>query len=166
MPIIGGEQQGEEATYETVPFYNFTTDDFTEVDHAAWGGKPYEVKAGQVKFYPTWLANHLAKHLINREIIRKNEALLNDQKAREEIKRKILISEDLAFKIQTDERMRQKTMEETKRGRPKKELIGEKEAKNSPVSRKKVNTEDVLPGVEHTKEFSKVDVKPFEELKR
>jgi hypothetical protein len=52
----------EELNYTAVAFTNITIEDFTW----EWGSKPYSIKAGETKFYPEFLARHLAKHLIDR----------------------------------------------------------------------------------------------------
>jgi hypothetical protein len=49
----------EELDYSAVSFINIDGEDFTW----EWGGKPYTIKAGEIKYYPPFLANHLAKHL-------------------------------------------------------------------------------------------------------
>ncbi len=49
----------EELDYSAISFTNPSAEDFTW----EWGGKPYTIKAGEVKFYPEFLAKHLAKHL-------------------------------------------------------------------------------------------------------
>lgn len=146
-------------SFETVPFYNFTSEDFNEEQGAMWNSRPYLVKAGEIKFYPVFLANHLAKHLINRELIRTNEASMMDKTLRQELAAKILISSDEASKLLG--------MPDNKRivkvSAPKiakKELINENEAKTSP--RSKSNEVEIIPEVEHTNEFSKsVDIKPL-----
>lgn len=45
-------------------FTNFSNEDFTW----AWGKEPYTVKANETILLPCYLADHLAKHLINREL--------------------------------------------------------------------------------------------------
>jgi hypothetical protein len=52
----------DEQDYSVVSFTNPSGSDFTW----AWGGKPYTIKAGETKFYPEFLAKHLAKHLVDR----------------------------------------------------------------------------------------------------
>jgi hypothetical protein len=156
MPYMDERIEPVSENFETMPFYNFTTEDFTPEQGAMWNSRSYLVKAGEIKFYPVFLANHLAKHLINRELIRTNEANMLDKGARTEIAKKILISQDEASKllgIPIEKRV-------TKVVAPKKaktELIDESEAKTSPLSKNK-EVEDI-PEVERTKEHKSVDIK-------
>jgi hypothetical protein len=158
MPLISERIDPNPESFETVPLYNFTSEDFTEEQGAMWNSRPYLIKAGEIKFYPVFLANHLAKHLINRELIRTNEAAMLDSKAREELVKKILISQDEANRLlgvpQKDRIVKVKPV-----GRPKKQLITENEAKVSPLSKSK-KTEDI-PEVEHTSEYKGVDIQPL-----
>ena len=159
MPLTEERIDPNPESFETVPFYNFTSEDFTEEQGAMWNSRPYLVKAGEIKFYPVFLANHLAKHLINREIIRTNEANMMDKKTREDLARKILISNDEASKLLgMDAKDRIVKVEKPKKA--KKVLINENEAKTSPISKSK-EVEDI-PEVEHTKEYQGVDIKPLE----
>jgi hypothetical protein len=61
-------------------FVNFSTEDFT----GYWDGRPRIIKAGESIFLPAFLAKHYAKHLVNRELIRKdssgNEIYKNGEK--------------------------------------------------------------------------------------
>lgn len=54
---------------KTAQFTNFTNETFT----GYWDGKPKTFKPGESKFMPDYLAKHLAKHLVNRELLRKDE---------------------------------------------------------------------------------------------
>lgn len=74
------------SSFEAVPFTNITSEDFTW----SWDSKPYSIKAGETKYYPVFLAKHLAKHLIDREIIKKNEKMLRDPVTREDMENRIL----------------------------------------------------------------------------
>lgn len=155
MPLTEEIIDPNPESFESVPFYNFTSEDFTQEQGAMWNSKPYEVKAGEIKFYPIFLANHFAKHLINREIMRNNEQALNDNKLRETVKVKILITQEEANKllgIPAKDRI-------VKVSAPKKskELISENETKTSPVS--KIKEEEAIPDVEHTQEYKGVDIK-------
>lgn len=47
-------------------FHNFSNEPFT----GYWDGKPKTFKAGDRVYMPAWLAEHFAKHLANRELIR------------------------------------------------------------------------------------------------
>lgn len=50
-----------------VKFTNFSDEDFTYT----WNKIPYTFKAGAVKFMETGIANHFAKHLVNRELLKR-----------------------------------------------------------------------------------------------
>lgn len=47
-----------------VLFTNFSNEDFTQ----KWDNVPYTFKAGESKYLPGYLAEHFAKHLIDREL--------------------------------------------------------------------------------------------------
>lgn len=47
-------------------FHNFSSEAFT----GYWNGKPKTFKAGERVYMPAYLAEHFAKHLANRELIR------------------------------------------------------------------------------------------------
>lgn len=155
MPLTEERIDPNPESFETIPFYNFTSEDFTEEQGAKWNSRPYEIKAGEIKFYPVFLANHFAKHLINREIMRENESALNDNKLREKFKVKILISQEEANKLlglPTKDRIVKVKAPVTK-----KELISEKEVKSSPRSKNK--EAESIPEVEHTSEYKDIDIK-------
>jgi len=158
MPLTEERIDPNPDSFETVPFYNFTSEDFTEEQGAMWNSRPYLVKAGEIKFYPIFLANHLCKHLINRELIRTNETSMLDTKLRETLAKKILISQEEASKLlgmSNSDRIILKV----KPTKKKKELISDSEAKSSPISKSK-EIEDI-PEVEHTSEYKGVDIKPL-----
>jgi hypothetical protein len=155
MPLTEERIDPNPESFESVPFYNFTSEDFTEEQGAMWNSKAYEIKAGEIKFYPIFLANHFAKHLINREIMRENESALNDSKFREKFKVKILISQEEANKllgISIKDRIIK-----VKAPKTKKELIDEKETKVSP--NRKIKESEDIPEVEHTSEYKGIDIK-------
>lgn len=52
------------ATYQTVLLHNPFAEDFTHT----WDKEPYTVKSGESKHFPKWLAEHLVKHLLDREL--------------------------------------------------------------------------------------------------
>mgnify|MGYP007068780424 CR=1 FL=1 len=158
MPLTEERIDPNPDSFETVPFYNFTSEDFTEEQGAMWNSRPYLVKAGEIKFYPIFLANHLCKHLINRELIRTNETSMLDTKLRETLAKKILISQEEASKLlgmSNSDRIILKV----KPTKKKKELISDSEAKSSPISKSK-EIEDI-PEVEHTSEYKGVDIQPL-----
>jgi hypothetical protein len=49
---------------KTVLFTNWTDEDMTET----WDKKPFTVKKGESKYLPLYLAIHLGKHLVDREL--------------------------------------------------------------------------------------------------
>ena len=51
MPLTEERIDPNPESFETVPFYNFTSEDFTEEQGAMWNSRPYLVKAGEIKFY-------------------------------------------------------------------------------------------------------------------
>ena len=53
---------------KTALFVNFTNEDFT----GFWDGIGKNIKAGESLYMPDYLAKHFAKHLTNRELIKKN----------------------------------------------------------------------------------------------
>lgn len=65
-------------------FTNFTTEDF---EHS-WDRRPYQVKAGESVMFPDWLAHHLAKHLIDREL-NKMDKPTNTMHLRKQMEEKI-----------------------------------------------------------------------------
>lgn len=75
----------EEINYETVSFKNIDSEDFT----GYWGGKPYLIKAGEVKHYPEFLALHFAKHLED-YIMQKKKIGLREFSERSKIESEIL----------------------------------------------------------------------------
>lgn len=62
------QQPSAQAPLSTiVKFTNFSDEDFTHT----WNNIPYTFKAGTVKFMESGLANHFAKHFINRELLKR-----------------------------------------------------------------------------------------------
>lgn len=55
---------------KTALFVNFTEETFT----GYWDGKPKKFEPGQSVYMPDYLANHFAKHLVNRELLRKDRS--------------------------------------------------------------------------------------------
>lgn len=163
MPVMTEVVDPNPADYTTVPFYNFTSEDLTKEDHAMWNGKPYTVKSGEIKHYPKFLAYHLAKHLIDKIIMKENPERLNDAKLRSELAAKILISEEEAVKILSGQKKAKKV--QIKARKRKKQKIDEKEAKTAPKT--KAVKGEVIPKVEHSREKAKsVEVRPFSEAKK
>lgn len=54
---------------KTALFHNFTQDDFT----GYWDGKPKTIKSGEKLYMPDYLAKHFAKHLTNRELLKRGQ---------------------------------------------------------------------------------------------
>lgn len=158
MPLTEERIDPNPDSFETVPFYNFTSEDFVGEQGAMWNSREYLVQAGEIKFYPVFLANHLAKHLINREIMRVNEAGLLDVKEREKVKVKVLISQEEASKL-LGMPTKSRIVKVSQPKKSKKELISENEVKTSPRSKSKEVAS--IPEVEHTKEYNGVDIKPL-----
>ena len=50
-------------------FVNFTEEDFT----GFWDGRAKKIAAGESMYMPNYLARHFAKHLANRELLRKDD---------------------------------------------------------------------------------------------
>ena len=71
-----------------VKFYNFTDEDFT----CKWDGVPYTIKAGETIMFEDWKAETFAKHLIDREL-NKKDIRTNNQQRRDELYNKIFILE-------------------------------------------------------------------------
>lgn len=69
-----------------VIFKNFTNEDF--VGH--WDGVEYTFKAGQETYIELWKAMHFAKHLIDRELNKKN-VLTNDKMARQALEKQAVV---------------------------------------------------------------------------
>ena len=60
------ETPAAKAQEKIVKFTNFTDEDFTWT----WNKRPWTFKAGQFMFLEQGIANHFAKHLVNRELIK------------------------------------------------------------------------------------------------
>ena len=57
-------------------FHNFSGEPFT----GYWNGKPKTFKAGERVYMPSYLAEHFAKHLANRELIRTGKEVYTSPK--------------------------------------------------------------------------------------
>jgi|TARA_Y100000310_G_C20699561_1_gene828480 hypothetical protein len=77
---------------KSVEFLNFTDEDFT----CNYDGVPYIIKAGQTFFCEEWRAKHFAKHLIDRELNKRN-VRTNDQSARVKLMEKCLVTATEVF---------------------------------------------------------------------
>lgn len=75
----------EETNFESVPFLNIDSEVFV----GYWDSKAYTIKPGETKFYPEFLANHLAKHLSDK-LMQEKGISLNDHSKRAEIVAEIL----------------------------------------------------------------------------
>jgi len=72
---------------KTVLFRNFSDQVFSAVkpheakvgdqkrmiidENCKWDGEPYTFEAGEARYMPDWKAKHFAKHLVNRELVKK-----------------------------------------------------------------------------------------------
>ncbi len=79
LDLLQKELAGEEEKKEFISVYftNPTSRDFTH----SYNSKPYTIKAGQTILLPGDLAEHLAKHLINRELAGKYADIIKHPKA-------------------------------------------------------------------------------------
>ena len=66
---------GEETNYLDV--VNFTNIDRADFD-GMWGGERTTIKAGETRQFPRFLANHYAKHLIDKILIRGGQDFSNE----------------------------------------------------------------------------------------
>lgn len=71
---------------DMIDVYNPTDRDFTH----PWGGTPHTIPAGEHKVLQRFLAEHLCKHLIDREI-QSAKKKLNDENLRKEWEDKIIV---------------------------------------------------------------------------
>lgn len=71
---------GPKTAPRIVKFTNFSKEDFTWT----WNKIPYRFPAGEFRFMETNLANHFAKHLINRELLKQNRETDTSPKKPEE----------------------------------------------------------------------------------
>jgi len=72
--IYNFNQKIMENELTVVCFTNINDKDFV----GQWDGVPYPIKAGETKQFPKFLAEHLAKHLVDRILIDKNEDYGNE----------------------------------------------------------------------------------------
>jgi hypothetical protein len=60
-------------------FFNWTGEDFVGM----WDSVEYKIEAGEKMMFPDYLADHFAKHLVDREMIKAGQVTgLNDELAR------------------------------------------------------------------------------------
>lgn len=64
----------QDEKYTMVKLYNFSKKDFSHT----WNSKNYFIKAGGTLFIQDYIAEHLAKHLINRELANKYSVQIRD----------------------------------------------------------------------------------------
>lgn len=110
----------EELDYSTVPFLNIDTQDFTW----EWGSKPYTVKAGETKFYPEFLAKHMAKHLSDK-LMQERDINLMDHGKRAE-----LVAQMLTQVVQEQPLTKKPVVAKTKSGKAKVQKVEETPAKD------------------------------------
>lgn len=68
-------------------FSNWSNEDFTGL----WEGKEHKIKAGEVKEFPMYLAFHLCKHFVDREMNKSGKSnFMGDDGARKEYEEKTI----------------------------------------------------------------------------
>ena len=60
--------------HEAIKFYNPTDENFV----GTWDGEPYDVPAKTVKYFTSFIAEHFAKHLINKILNERFENLCKE----------------------------------------------------------------------------------------
>ena len=85
---------------KSVLFYNWTEEDFTW----SWDSVPFEFKAGDKLYVQDYLAEHFAKHLVDRELLK--QGLRTDHFSRQELINKCIVNRDAkeqsAVKVQQE----------------------------------------------------------------
>ena len=76
LTISRPHRDGIKNTMTNAFFHNFTDEVFT----GFWNGKPKTFKPGERVLMPAWLAEHFAKHLTNRELIKANKEVYTSPK--------------------------------------------------------------------------------------
>jgi hypothetical protein len=76
----------DQTGFEIVNFTNISGADF----EGMWGGQPYLVKAGETKQFARWMAEHFAKHLIDKILIKSGKDFGKDSLERKPLEDKIL----------------------------------------------------------------------------
>jgi len=71
---------------EIVNFTNISGADF----EGMWGGQPYLVKAGETKQFARWMAEHFAKHLVDKILIKSGKDFGKDSLERKPLEDRIL----------------------------------------------------------------------------
>ena len=74
------------AKYDSITFTNIDTENFAH----KWDGEVYTIKAGKTKTFPSFLAKHLAKHLITKILMKDDKDYSNENEERIELQKKIL----------------------------------------------------------------------------
>jgi len=88
-------------------FTNYTDEDFTFY----WDSIPYEVKAGQSIYLQDYLANHAAKHLVDRELT-KAGVPTNTQTERDELLKKVFADTEKTVVAESSEKLEAKVINE------------------------------------------------------
>lgn len=105
--------------------FNFSTEDFTH----EWDKVPYTVKAGESKIFPGFLADHLAKHLVTREMFREGKITeSNDPNARQPFLDKCFTETEVVAENELEAQVKALNESEVpvkKPGRPKKDVSKE-----------------------------------------
>lgn len=75
-----------EIDYSAINFTNITNEEFV----GRWGGVDYFIKAGETKPFPEFLANHFAKHLADKILIKKNPKSFKSESLRQPLIERML----------------------------------------------------------------------------
>ena len=59
------------AVHEAIKFYNPTDENFV----GTWDGEPYDIPAKSTKYFATHIAEHFAKHLVNKILLKQFDEL-------------------------------------------------------------------------------------------
>lgn len=83
----------EVANYNIITLKNIDNEDFTFEYDSSTGNPPYMIPAGQIKRFPSFLAEHALKHLIDKILTKQNKKT-NNQEARQALASLIVIEEE------------------------------------------------------------------------
>ena len=102
-------------------FHNYSTEDFT----GFWDKVAYTVKAGETIMLPGFLADHIAKHFVDREMMKENKVVaLNSEFSRKPYLDKCFVGESIAVhnELEAEVKALNEVVEKPKNkgGRPKK----------------------------------------------
>ena len=93
--------------YNTTPFTNISSEDF----NGKYDSEDYFVKAGETRYFPTFLSEHLVK-LLSEEIMDKKDKESPDREVHfEEMKKKILVDEIITITEEESRTVKDKVLE-------------------------------------------------------